>query len=351
MQEAPQSIYIQDNESIEDALIAINSQPKLKIAIVLDANKKLLGTVTDGDIRRGLLSKESLENSVINIMNKTPVTVSIDTPRHIVDKQMKLYGIEVIIITDNDSVIGLFTAKDTSSISLHDNPILIMAGGFGTRLKPLTDNCPKPMLHVGNKPILEWQIDMFSDQGFNNFFISTHYSPEKIENFFGDGSNKGINITYIHEEVPLGTGGALGLLPKNIAKKPLIVINGDILTKIDFTKVLDFHNKQELDATMCVREYEYQVPFGVIDGDGYDISGMTEKPINRFFINAGVYVINNSIIDKVEHNTHINLPTLLMQQINKGKKIMKFPIYEYWLDIGRMGDFERAQADYSNPEF
>jgi len=264
---------------------------------------------------------------------------------------MKLYGIEVIIITDNDSVIGLFTAKDASSISLHDNPILIMAGGFGTRLKPLTDNCPKPMLHVGNKPILEWQIDMFSDQGFNNFFISTHYSPEKIENFFGDGSNKGINITYIHEEVPLGTGGALGLLPKNIAKKPLIVINGDILTKIDFTKVLDFHNKQELDATMCVREYEYQVPFGVIDGDGYDISGMTEKPINRFFINAGVYVINNSIIDKVEHNTHINLPTLLMQQINKGKKIMKFPIYEYWLDIGRMGDFERAQADYSNPEF
>ena len=136
-----------------------------------------------------------------------------------------------------------------------------MAGGFGTRLKPLTDNCPKPMLHVGSKPILEWQIDMFSDQGFNNFFISTHYFPEKIENFFGDGSEKGISISYVHEEFPLGTGGALGLLPKNILKKPLIVINGDILTKIDFTKVLDFHNKQKLDATMCVREYEYQVPF------------------------------------------------------------------------------------------
>ena len=351
MLKVPKSICIQDNKSIEDALIAINSEPKLKIAIIIDANKKLLGTVTDGDIRRGLLSKEIPENSVTNIMNKAPATASIDTPRNIVDKQMKMYGIEVVIVTDNNSVIGLFTAKDISSITVHDNPVLIMAGGFGRRLKPLTDNCPKPMLNVGNKPILEWQIDMFSEQGFKNFYISTHYFPEKIKNYFGDGSEKGINITYIHEDSPLGTGGALGLLPKKIANKPLVVINGDILTKVDFTKVLNFHNKKNLDGTICVREYEYQVPFGVVKGDGYDITGMLEKPVNRFFINAGMYVLNNSIINSVKHNTYVDLPTLLMQQIEKGKRVMKFPVYEYWLDIGRKGDFERAKNDCKNLGF
>ena len=169
------SYFLNKKSKISEA-ISILQKNIIKLVIIVE-KEKLIGIITDGDIRRGLLSKESPENSVINIMNKTPVTVSIDTPRHIVDKQMKLYGIEVIIITDNDSVIGLFTAKDASSISLHDNPILIMAGGFGTRLKPLTDNCPKPMLHVGNKPILEWQIDMFSDQGFNNFFRGCKRNP------------------------------------------------------------------------------------------------------------------------------------------------------------------------------
>ena len=351
MQKIPESIYIYDHQSINDALVAINSNFQFKIAIVLDANNKLAGTVTDGDIRRGLLSNESPDNPVTNIMNRNPVTASIKTNSDELDRQMKLKGIQVILITDLNSVIGLVTAKDISKLASYSNPILIMAGGFGTRLRPLTDNCPKPMLNVGSKPILEWQIDMFSNQGYKNFYISTHYFPEKIKNFFGDGSKKGIKINYVHEETPLGTGGALGLLPTNIEKEPLIVINGDILTKVDISKVLDFHKKKNLDATMCVREYEYQVPFGVVDGDGYDISGMTEKPTNRFFINAGIYIINDSIIKEVKNNIYIDLPTLLMQQINNGKTIMKFPIYEYWLDIGRKGDFEKAQRDYLSAGF
>jgi len=351
MQKVPQSIYIYDHQSINDALVAINSDSQFKIAIVLDANKKLAGTVTDGDIRRGLLSNESPDNSVKNIMNKNPVTASIETTPDKLNQQMKIKGIQVILITDKNFVIGLVTSKDVSQLASYDNPILIMAGGFGTRLRPLTDNCPKPMLNIGNKPILEWQIDMFSNQGYKNFYISTHYFPEIIKDFFGDGSSKGININYVHEDSPLGTGGALGLMPDNLSKKPLIVINGDILTKIDINKVLDFHYKKKLDATICVREYEFQVPFGVVNGNGYDITGMTEKPIERFFINAGIYVVNNSIINQVKSNTYIDLPNLLMQQIDSGKNIMKFPIYEYWLDIGRVGDFERAKRDYTSEGF
>jgi NDP-sugar pyrophosphorylase family protein len=202
------------------------------------------------------------------------------------------------------------------------------------------------MLKVGGKPILETLIRNFIKAGFQNFYISTHYMPEQIENYFGDGTDLGVNITYVHEDEPLGTGGALGLLPDDLPKGlPLIMMNGDVLTKVDFQRLLDFHNENQADATMCVREYDYQIPYGVINGEGNKITSMVEKPIQRFFVNAGIYVVSPQVINSVPQNHKIDMPTLLEQHMEQRNNILMFPIHEYWLDIGRMDDFNRAQAD------
>jgi Nucleoside-diphosphate-sugar pyrophosphorylase involved in lipopolysaccharide biosynthesis/translation initiation factor 2B, gamma/epsilon subunits (eIF-2Bgamma/eIF-2Bepsilon) len=202
------------------------------------------------------------------------------------------------------------------------------------------------MLKVGDKPMLETLILNFKKAGFHDFYISTHYLPSVIHDYFSDGKHLDVSITYVHEETPLGTGGALGLLPDNLPDLPVILMNGDVLTSIDFKKVLAFHNDCNPAATMCVREYEYQVPYGVIEGDGHKITGMVEKPIHRFFINAGIYVISHEMLKSVNKNERIDMPTLLERHIELGKDVLKFPVHEYWLDIGRMDDFNRAQKDF-----
>ena len=226
-----------------------------------------------------------------------------------------------------------------------------MAGGFGTRLRPLTESCPKPMLKLGDKPILELIMLRFIHAGFHRFYISTHYLPEMIREYFGDGSKWNVNIRYVHEETPLGTGGALGLLPEDLPALPLILINGDVLTNVDFERVLEFHNKHNAAATMCVRDYEYQVPFGVINGEGNKIISMVEKPVQRFFVNAGIYVISPQIWRSVTQNNRIDMPTLLEQFISRQANVMMFPIHEYWLDIGRVEDYHRAQTDILSLDF
>jgi NDP-sugar pyrophosphorylase family protein len=215
-------------------------------------------------------------------MNKKPITATADITKKELNKMMSSKGILAIPIVQDGSVIGLETISSTSSKASYDNPVFIMAGGFGTRLRPLTDSCPKPMLKVGNKPILEILLEQFLKAGFKNIYISTHYMPEQITNHFGNGDSWGANITYVHEEIPLGTGGALGLLPENTPALPLLMINGDVLTTVDFERLLDFHNKYQPKATMCVREYDYQIPYGVINGDGHRIISMQE--FSYFFL-------------------------------------------------------------------
>jgi NDP-sugar pyrophosphorylase family protein len=193
--------------------------------------------------------------------------------------------------------------------------------------------------------MLERLINNFKSYGFYKFYISIHYLPEVIRSYFGDGSQFGIEITYIHEEKPLGTAGALSLLPKSLPKDPLIMINGDILTNVDFSRVIDFHVKKKNDATMCVREYSYQIPYGVINGNGKHIISMMEKPTKRFFVNAGIYVLSHHVVQSVKKNQRIDMPDLLQLHINDHQNILMFPIHEYWLDIGRMEDFQKAQQD------
>ncbi|EHG7581694.1 MULTISPECIES: nucleotidyltransferase family protein [Citrobacter] len=338
-------VLISPDSSILDALEIINKEA-LRIALVVNEKNELLGVITDGDIRRGLLKNLPLSTAVRFVMNENPITAMSSTSKKELTEIMSVNGILSIPIIDAGIIIGLETIASVTTSTKYDNPIFIMAGGFGTRLRPLTDNCPKPMLKVGDKPILETVIKSFVRAGFSNFYISTHFLPEVIQNHFGDGKAFNANITYIHEEIPLGTGGALGLLPENLSESlPLIMINGDVLTNIDFQRLLAFHNSNNADATICVREYDYQIPYGVITGEGNKITSMVEKPVHHFFVNAGIYVVSPSIFKSVPKNHRIDMPTLLEQHMKNNRDILMFPVHEYWLDIGRMDDFKRAQVD------
>lgn len=334
---------ILETNTIRDALEIINEEA-LQIALVV-SNGKLLGTVTDGDIRRGLLNNLTLNDTIEKVMNRTPLTADISFSKKTLISLLESKKISSIPILNCGNIVGLETLHSLLSKSKFDNPIFIMAGGFGSRLRPLTDNCPKPLLKVGSKPILEIIIQRFIDSGFYNFYISTHYLPEMIRDYFGNGEKWNVNITYIHEEKPLGTGGALGLLPKTIENLPLIMINGDVLTNLDINALLEYHNKEGAFVTMCSREYDYQIPYGVIDKDGNKIVKMSEKPTYKFYVNAGVYVVEPRLIRNIRENFKIDMPSLLELYIEKNEKIIMYPLTEYWLDIGQMNEYKQAQKD------
>jgi dTDP-glucose pyrophosphorylase len=338
------NILLNSTQKVREALAIIDSE-SLRIALVVDEGIKLLGVITDGDIRRGLLHGITLESNVREVMNATPLTAEHGTSRNELVKMMRKHDLLSIPLLHNNEVVGLETLLEFRSDQDLQNPIFIMAGGFGSRLRPLTNDCPKPLLKLGGKPLLEILLNSFIKCGFVNFYISTHFLPQMIRDYFGDGRKWNVSIKYVHEETPLGTGGALGLLPKDIPKLPIILINGDILTKVNFHKLLEFHDKNPSTATMCVRDYEFQVPFGVVNGAGSNVASLEEKPIHRFFINAGIYVINPEVLESVAKNIRLDMPTMLQERINNGCSVGMFPIHEYWLDIGRHEDYARAQQD------
>lgn len=341
-----QNILVSPSASIKDVLKVINEEG-LQLALVVDAENYLLGTLTDGDIRRALIDDKPLETLVSGIMFTAPTVVSNETPRSQILAIMDRKGLSSIPILNEGKVVGLETLHKIIHKKKYANPVFLMAGGFGTRLRPLTDNCPKPLLKIGEKPILETVLIRFINAGFHDFYISTHYLPEMIKEHFGNGDKWGVKIEYVHESEPLGTGGALGLLPDNLPDLPIIVMNGDVLTKVNLEDLLAFHYENNATATMCVREYEYQVPFGVIESEANTVISMVEKPIQRFHVNAGIYVISREIIDGVKVNEVVDMPSLLERYLNKN--VLMFPFHEYWLDIGRMDDFNKAQIDIKMP--
>jgi dTDP-glucose pyrophosphorylase len=336
---------VNSDVTLEQA-IEVLDKAALRIALVVDANDVLLGTLTDGDVRRALLKHLSLDTPVGQVMNATPKTAEQSWTESRILAVMEQHELLQLPLVDAEKrVVGLANLHDILNKHRHDNPVFLMAGGFGTRLRPLTNNCPKPMLKVGDKPILEQILLNFVEAGFHRFYISTHYMPEVIRDYFGDGEKWGISIQYVHEEEPLGTGGALGLLPHNEIDQPLFMMNGDLLTSLNLHSFLEFHETHNGVATMCVREYEHQVPYGVITSEGTQIRSMVEKPVHRFFVNAGIYLLAPGLVRSVEPGTRIDMPTLLEQQIDDGKAVNMFPIHEYWLDIGRMDDFHKAQVE------
>ncbi len=339
-----QEILVSPNTSMEETISVID-KGALKLALVVDSERQLLGVVTDGDIRRALIRHLSMASEISSVMHKTPLIAAPNTSRTKLLNLMNAKGLTAIPIVKDGVVVGLETLQKVISAKRYDNPVFLMAGGFGTRLKPLTDNCPKPLLKLDDKPILETILENFIACGFHQFYISTHYMPEAIQQHFGNGEKWNVDIHYVHEETPLGTGGSLGLLPKNLPDLPVIMMNGDVLTKIDFELLLQYHNQHQPMCTMCVREDEYQVPYGVVEADESRIISLVEKPTHKYFINAGVYVVSQSLISTVDENQRVDMTDLIETAIANKDYVAMFPVHEYWLDIGKMVDFYQAQKD------
>lgn len=333
--------------TIEQAIKRLDELPIKLLLVVRRLSGKclLLGTVTDGDIRRALLKYHPLSSSIEGVMNKEPKSLLPDDSSLMAKGLMQQYGIHAVpVVNEQGQILDLI--KKSPQAKKRDNAVFLMAGGFGTRLRPLTNDCPKPMLKVGDKPILETIMEQFISRGFHNFYISTHYLNEQIEGHFGNGSKYGVNIDYIHEDIPLGTAGAIGLLPNDIKEKSIILMNGDLLTNMMFDEFLDYHLNEVSSISVGVKEYSFQVPFGVIDHSGNEISGIVEKPIHKEFINAGVYCITPEVMSSVKQGEYLDMPTLIQNALAEKNKVAMFPIHEYWLDIGRYSDYEKAQSEY-----
>jgi len=340
-----QKIILKQTDSMQRAIEVLNVE-SLQIALVVNNADQLIGTITDGDIRRGLVKHYGLDTPVSNFMFTSPTLATVNETKEEVFQKMKKVGImQIPIVDENNQIVGLETLQHLLEKKKLDNPVFLMAGGFGTRLQPLTEHTPKPLLTVGNKPILETILDQFIEAGFHNFYISTHYKAEMVRKHFGDGSNWDVNINYIHESEPLGTAGALGLLPDDLPDLPIVMMNGDLLTKVDFSDLLKFHVESGGEATMCVREYDFQVPYGVITANDHKVASIVEKPIHKFFVNAGIYVLSSQLISKVESNSYLDMPHLLQELIDIDEQVNMFPVHEYWLDIGQIEQFEQAQQD------
>lgn len=329
--------------------IEVLDKTALGIVLVVDAAQQLLGTITDGDIRRALIRQVGINASVQYCMNHSPTTMlGSESKQNILRIMQEKQFYQMPLVDENGALIGLETLQHLLKRRYYDNPVFLMAGGFGTRLRPLTDNTPKPLLKIGDKPILQTILEQFVEAGFYNFYISTHFQAEKIQAHFGNGEQWRININYVHEERPLGTAGALSLLPKDLSDLPIIMMNGDILTKVDLAQLLQYHQAHQGIATMCVREYDFQIPYGVIKSgeNEHYIQDIEEKPIQKMFVNAGIYVLEAKLLQQVKANTKLDMPTLLQHQINEGNAVSMFPIHEYWLDIGQFPEFEQANKDY-----
>jgi len=338
-------IKLNINSTIKEALKIIDSGA-MRIALVVDSENKLLGTLSDGDIRRGLLKNLSLDDVIEDLYSKNPTIASTnDSNERIIQKAISKQVYQIPIVDENNYLVDIVNLATLLNVSKKRNRVILMAGGLGTRLRPLTEDMPKPMLKVGNKPILETIIKNFANHGFVNITISLNYKGEMIKDYFGDGSKFGVNIDYVEETMRLGTAGALSLI-ENKPNEPFFVMNADLLTDVNFSNLLDFHSFANANATMCVREYEYQVPYGVIEVVESNITSIVEKPMQKFFVNAGIYVLSPKVFDYIPKNEFYDMPTLFNTLIEKEKKVISFPIHEYWLDIGRMSDFEQAQSEY-----
>lgn len=336
---------IRADTAIREAMRIIDST-SMQIALVNDERSFLVGVITDGDIRRGLLKAISLDAPVSLIMNRKFTSLGANASREEILRQMHLKAVRQIPILDEQGrVVDLKLLMDMVQIVPRDNWVLLMGGGLGTRLRPLTDDCPKPLLKVGNKPVMETILENFIEYGFQNFYIAVNYKGRMIETSIGNGSRWGVTIRYLREEKPLGTAGALGLLTDR-PTLPLIVMNADVLSKVNIQHLLDFHQKHNASASMCVWEYHFQVPYGVVQTDQHRLIGIEEKPRERFFVNAGVYVLEPMVLDIVPKNTFLDMTTLFERLIDRGYETIVFPIREYWVDIGQLDDFEKANGEY-----
>jgi dTDP-glucose pyrophosphorylase len=333
--------------SIRQAVQVLN-ETSLKIVLVVDANEVLVGTISDGDIRRGLLKGLDLTSTIDSIVHGDALVVPSELSRDVVLQLMTANKIQQIpIVNERMQVIGLHLWEQVNAPLARANIMVIMAGGKGTRLHPQTENCPKPLLPVGGKPVLEHIIDRAKIEGFSHFILAVHHLGHMIEEYFGNGDAFGVKIEYIREESPLGTAGALSLLDP-LPHSAFVVTNGDVLTDIHYGELLDFHIQHNATATMAVRVHEWQNPFGVVQTQGIEITGYEEKPLSRTYINAGVYVLQPSVVGILTKSVPYDMPSLFGLIQENEMRTIAYPIHEPWVDIGRPNDFLRADLGFLN---
>ena len=330
------------NSTIENAIFRLD-KGGMQILLVVSDDLELIGTITDGDIRRGLLKGLELKSSIEDLINKNAFVVPISMDSEIIIKIMSANSIKQIpIVNENRQVVGLHTWDNLMVKAELTSPMVIMAGGVGSRLKPYTKTCPKPLLPIYGKPIMEHILIRAISEGFSKFYVSVNYLANMIEDYFGDGRKWGVDIDYIHENRPLGTAGSLSYLKSKI-NSPFIVTNGDVLTHMRYSEFLDFHLNHHAEATMAVRIHEWQNPFGVVNVQGLDIVGLEEKPIDKSHINAGIYALEPRVFDYLEPEKPCDMPSLFDTIRKSGNRTVAYPMHEPWLDVGRPDDFKLAE--------
>lgn len=336
-----------DRETTILQTIQVIDKGALRIALVVDAAHHLLGVVTDGNIRRGLLNQVSLQEPVSKIMNLQPTTAQVTDSREHILSLMTAKKIEQIPVLDDQGIlVGLEILQELTQPTPQKNWVVLMAGGLGSRLGALTQDCPKPLLQVGPKPILEVILESFLEYGFKHFYFSVNYKKQMIQSYFGDGSAWGAEISYLEEAERMGTAGSLSLLPK-WPEHPFFVMNGDLLTRINFQHILDFHAIHQVQATLCVRRVEQTIPFGVVEMAQHRLINIQEKPTHHYFVNAGIYVLDPVLLSLIPPQQPLDMPDLLRKVIEQGHAAAAFPFLDYWMDIGQVGDYDRARQEYA----
>lgn len=339
-------ILISPKTSLLEAIEVID-KAQTQVALVVNSKNQLLGSLTDGDIRRALINQTELSEKVEVFMFKNPITVKANQSNSDILFLMKKNEIKQIPVLDHEGkVIDLKLLNEYLKPVIRENPIVIMAGGLGSRLKELTLNTPKPMLNVGDRPLLETIVRNFVDQGYHNIWLAVNYHSDKIENYFGTGKDFGANINYLKEDKRLGTAGALSLLPGK-QELPIIVMNADLLTSINYSEMVEAHVESLATATMAVREFEFQIPYGVVNTQkDFEISGLDEKPIHKSLVNAGIYILSPSVIARIPKNNFIDMTDLFEKLLGDNLKLNYYQINGYWLDIGRHEDLYQANSDF-----
>ncbi len=341
----PKSIFVKPETTLLDTLRVIDESAR-QLALVVDGSSRLLGTVTDGDIRRGILHSVPLEAPVSKVMNPNPIVADLNTPNDELLFIMSKYSIKQIPLVDSSGrIVNLRAISDLVGQGTRKNRAVVMAGGLGKRLGELTKSTPKPLLNVGSKPLLATIVHQLRIHGFSEIYVSVNYRAEMIKEYFTNGPGAADRVKFLEEKEFLGTAGALSLFPTR-PEEPFLVMNGDILSTINFAHLLEYHVASKCEMTVCIREFKLQIPYGVVNLKGPGIREILEKPDQTILINAGIYVINPSVLDLIPPETRLDMPTLINQAIVGEKRVGSFPLSEFWLDIGNPTDFRQAQMSY-----
>jgi len=348
-------MLIGPDHSIREAASCLDRSAR-GIVLVVDEENTLLNTITDGDIRRAMLAGINLASPITALLQRkadspyrTPVTAKADTDRAVLLQMMQERKVRQIPLLDEKGrVVDLVTLPELLPDEVLPIEAVIMAGGFGTRLMPLTKELPKPMLPIGDRPLMQVMIEQLRQAGIRRVNVMTHYQQEKIADYFGDGKAFGVELSYVAEDRPLGTAGGLGLM--KVSSEPILVVNGDILTRVDFRAMLAYHREHKADITVAVRQYDVQLPYGVLECEGQQVRKVREKPLLNFFVNAGMYLIEPSIHSYIPSEQSFDMTDLIQRLLDDGRSFVSFPILEYWLDIGQHQDYEQAQKDIRDGE-